>query len=116
MDTFTLRNKRKALEALKILVLMDPSELKFIDFGVCLNLSAVCEDTHEGTFGYEIVEAYSPSWEHTTGNPEFPVPREAGVPLWEGSQLDLRRDLMLHIIFKLTEELKDTKLVKGNRL
>ena len=95
---FSADTKIRAIKALKAMILVGPKDPLF---GICFNLNEEC------TLGYLIVVEYADSWEHFTGDHNYPVPESevvhGEVQKWGGKQLDYRRSLIRHIILKLEE-------------
>ena len=102
----------KAIELLRDMLENGPTDSFF---GICYNLhktssanrNTVDLDTERtGVDGYNIVTEHSPSWEHFSGDENYPVvyqelPYPESAPLWEGKQLVLRQSLIKHIISRL---------------
>jgi hypothetical protein len=76
--------------------------------GICLNIAK---------YGHDDIHQYFTTWEHYSGEIEFPVPStiEGVSPeaiymqsnsVWEGEYGELRKDLLDHIINELIKELK----------
>ncbi len=75
----------------------------YSDSGVCSVLDDLLEETELS--GYEIVERASPSWEHYSGDPTYPVGDDYDRGnLWEGDSGKLRRDLCRYVADWMEDE------------
>tara|TARA_R110000851_G_scaffold34889_1_gene92335 strand:- start:5171 stop:5605 length:435 start_codon:yes stop_codon:yes gene_type:complete len=96
VELFSADIKIKAIRALKAMILDGPIDPYF---GICYNLNQEC------AYGYKIVVEYARSWEHFSGDLDYPVPEShpfhSKYQKWSGKQLNYRRSLARHIILKL---------------
>ena len=106
-----LTNKDRSLviSCLKSLILDAKSDVitQHDPYGICWHLQRKLERKCKDLdfYGYEIVEKYSQSWTGFSGNKTFPIPANNFLYLWVGRSLNLRIDLMEHIISELKEEI-----------
>lgn len=82
-------------------------------YGICWNAQRHPLNKYDEWSGdslvcmYYIIEELSVGWEHHSGTRSYPVPDIAGNR-WEGKNLELRIDLMKHIVSKIDKLLEET--------
>lgn len=100
--------KEQLLNAKEILLnlISDDRELDDSYFGICFN---VHHHNLNNTYidGYDLVTDLSKGWKHHTGGNCWMVPDNYSLGKWEGKNLELRIDLMKHIISKIDEMLEE---------
>lgn len=76
-------------------------EYKNSNSGICCKWSDMIDE--DNSVGYDIVEVFSPSWEHFSGENCLPILGYTNGNLWKGEQLKLRLSLIDHILKCLEE-------------
>lgn len=106
----TLYDKEKLVESLKTLqdiameikngVLIRTGENGICrSYGICYNWSRLYD---LGLLQYDIVEKLSLDWDKHSGRPCYPIEVRSGcINRWDGKELELRIELMEHIMNKL---------------
>ncbi len=82
------------------------------DYGICWNLKVALDYNF---VAYAIVVVASRGWGKATKNPDFPIPCEGdpySVYLWEGTQYELRCELIGYMIARLESGKVDLATVK----
>ena len=105
--------KEQLLAAKEILLnlISDDREINDGYYGICWNGQYHPINEYDELSGnakvcmYRIVKEFSVGWEHHSGKEDYPVRYIRGNK-WEGKNLELRIDLMKHIISKIDEMLE----------
>ena len=103
-----MNNKELLLNAIEDLLAGDINE----NYALCEN---ICQKVGDSWIGFKAVREFSKSWEHCSGDVNYPVSGEEiwdqGLDdtlfWWTGEQLELRMSLLEHIkceVLKLSDE------------
>lgn len=98
--------KEQLLNAKEILLnlISNDRELRHDDNGICHNASSHILNTTDLYF-YSFIPEFSVGWKYHSGAEQYPIPYVEGNK-WEGPNLELRIDLMKHIVSKIDEMLE----------
>lgn len=97
-------NKTKVKEFLERFISGDMEVVTFLNNGLCRNLSNYCTSSTLGDFNYyTFVSKSCVGWSGITERNSFPIQRQKGVGLFEGSQLEQRISLAKHLLTKVDD-------------
>ena len=77
-------------------------------FGICFKANEIMKGNSGKDMSpdaYDLTAQYAETWAHYSGDENDPIPRSKVVheERWEGNQLELRRDLMCHILREIEQ-------------